>query len=78
MPETAAEDMPLNIKSSVLLKSGTSSESSVFFAPGAGQVDTNNASELCLGHTMPRLGFGVWRNYDTTPSVLEAFKAGYR
>ncbi|KAH9941026.1 Aldo/keto reductase [Amylocystis lapponica] len=27
---------------------------------------------------MPRLGFGVYQNYSTTESVLEAFKAGYR
>ncbi|KAI8992864.1 Aldo/keto reductase [Trametes punicea] len=27
---------------------------------------------------MPRLGFGVYQNYTTHDSVLEAFKAGYR
>ncbi|KAJ7703042.1 NADP-dependent oxidoreductase domain-containing protein [Mycena rosella] len=27
---------------------------------------------------MPLLGFGVYQNYDARPSVLEAFKAGYR
>ncbi len=27
---------------------------------------------------MPLLGFGVYQNYDTKASVLEAFKAGYR
>jgi diketogulonate reductase-like aldo/keto reductase len=27
---------------------------------------------------MPLLGFGVYQNYDTKNSVLEAFKAGYR
>ncbi|KAI0769628.1 Aldo/keto reductase [Trametes elegans] len=27
---------------------------------------------------MPRLGFGVYQNYTTHESVLEAFKAGYR
>ncbi|KAJ7647190.1 NADP-dependent oxidoreductase domain-containing protein [Roridomyces roridus] len=27
---------------------------------------------------MPWLGFGVYQNYDARPSVLEAFKAGYR
>ncbi|KAJ7287796.1 NADP-dependent oxidoreductase domain-containing protein [Mycena rebaudengoi] len=27
---------------------------------------------------MPLLGFGVYQNYDAKPSVLEAFKAGYR
>ncbi|KJA27904.1 hypothetical protein HYPSUDRAFT_130547 [Hypholoma sublateritium FD-334 SS-4] len=27
---------------------------------------------------MPRLGFGVYQNYDTTASTLEAFAAGYR
>ncbi len=30
------------------------------------------------GFRMPMLGFGVYKNYDTRPSVLEAFKAGYR
>ncbi|KAH8828552.1 NADP-dependent oxidoreductase domain-containing protein [Flagelloscypha sp. PMI_526] len=27
---------------------------------------------------MPLLGFGVYQNYNTMPSVVEAFKAGYR
>ncbi|KAJ7780506.1 NADP-dependent oxidoreductase domain-containing protein [Mycena maculata] len=27
---------------------------------------------------MPLLGFGVYQNFDAKPSVLEAFKAGYR
>lgn len=27
---------------------------------------------------MPRLGFGVYENYDAKPSVLTAFDAGYR
>ncbi|KAI6129424.1 NADP-dependent oxidoreductase domain-containing protein [Pisolithus croceorrhizus] len=27
---------------------------------------------------MPLLGFGVYQNYNTKPSVLEAFQAGYR
>ncbi|KAF9482187.1 Aldo/keto reductase [Pholiota conissans] len=27
---------------------------------------------------MPRLGFGVYQNYDTAATTLEAFKAGYR
>jgi len=30
------------------------------------------------GWTMPLLGFGVYQNYTTKESVLEAFKAGYR
>ena len=30
------------------------------------------------GHAMPLLGFGVFQNFAATPSVLEAFKAGYR
>ncbi|KAK0485827.1 Aldo/keto reductase [Armillaria novae-zelandiae] len=30
------------------------------------------------GYSMPLLGFGVYQNYDATPSVLEAFTAGYR
>ena len=27
---------------------------------------------------MPLLGFGVYQNYNTRPSVLTAFEAGYR
>lgn len=27
---------------------------------------------------MPLLGFGVYQNYNTRPSVLTAFAAGYR
>ncbi|KAI0344533.1 Aldo/keto reductase [Trametopsis cervina] len=33
---------------------------------------------LSTGHAIPRLGFGVYKNYTTTVSVLEALKAGYR
>ncbi|KAJ6625478.1 Aldo/keto reductase [Mycena sp. CBHHK59/15] len=33
---------------------------------------------LSSGFYMPLLGFGVYQNYDAKPSVLEAFKAGYR
>lgn len=33
---------------------------------------------LSSGHYMSLLGFGVYQNYTTTPSVLEAFKVGYR
>jgi len=33
---------------------------------------------LSSGFHMPLLGFGVYQNYDAKPSVLEAFKAGYR
>lgn len=41
-------------------------------------LDIKSALRLSSGHFMPRLGFGVYQNYDATPSVLEAFKAGYR
>lgn len=34
--------------------------------------------KLSSGYEMPRLGFGVYQNYDTTASTLEAFAAGYR
>ncbi|KAF7432780.1 hypothetical protein PC9H_004723 [Pleurotus ostreatus] len=34
--------------------------------------------KLSSGYTMPLLGFGVYQNYDTKASVLEAFAAGYR
>ncbi|KII91993.1 hypothetical protein PLICRDRAFT_695476 [Plicaturopsis crispa FD-325 SS-3] len=33
---------------------------------------------LSSGYTIPLLGFGVFRNYDATPSTLEAFRVGYR
>ena len=32
--------------------------------------------KLSSGYEMPRLGFGVYQNYDTTASTLEAFAAG--
>ncbi|KAG0704728.1 NADP-dependent oxidoreductase domain-containing protein [Suillus ampliporus] len=34
--------------------------------------------ELVSGYTMPLLGFGVYQNYNTRSSVLEAFRAGFR
>jgi len=37
-----------------------------------------STTRLSSGYTMPLLGFGVYQNYTTKPSVLEAFKAGYR
>jgi len=33
---------------------------------------------LSTGYKMPLLGFGVYQNKDATPSVIEAFRAGYR
>ncbi|KAG9316197.1 Aldo/keto reductase [Chiua virens] len=33
---------------------------------------------LTSGYAMPLLGFGVYQNYITRPSVLTAFEAGYR
>ncbi|CAK5265791.1 unnamed protein product, partial [Mycena citricolor] len=33
---------------------------------------------LNSGYSMPLLGFGVYQNRNARPSVLEAFKAGYR
>jgi diketogulonate reductase-like aldo/keto reductase len=38
----------------------------------------NSAIYLSSGHTMPLLGFGVYQNRTAKPSVLEAFRAGYR
>ena len=40
-------------------------------------IDTELAQALS-GYTLPLLGFGVYQNYDARPSVLDAFKAGYR
>ncbi|KAI9572345.1 Aldo/keto reductase [Boletus coccyginus] len=34
--------------------------------------------QLTSGHTMPLLGFGVYQNYNTRPSVITALAAGYR
>jgi diketogulonate reductase-like aldo/keto reductase len=34
--------------------------------------------QLTSGHAMPHLGFGVYQNYNTRPSVLTAFATGYR
>ncbi|KAF4621156.1 hypothetical protein D9613_000466 [Agrocybe pediades] len=33
---------------------------------------------LSSGYDMPRLGFGVFQNHNTTPTTLIAFQAGYR
>lgn len=34
--------------------------------------------QMVSGHSMPRLGFGVYQNYTTRTSVLEAIRAGFR
>lgn len=34
--------------------------------------------QLVSGHSMPRLGFGVYQNYTTRTAVLEAIRAGFR
>ncbi|KAG6836849.1 hypothetical protein H0H93_002290 [Arthromyces matolae] len=41
-------------------------------------MQTVQTVKLSSGHFMPLLGFGVYQNYTTRESVLEAFKAGYR
>jgi len=41
-------------------------------------LSLNTTLRLSSGWTMPLLGFGVYQNYTTKESVLEAFKAGYR
>ncbi|KAI0790713.1 Aldo/keto reductase [Abortiporus biennis] len=41
-------------------------------------LDITSAITLSTGYKMPLLGFGVYQNYTTRESVLEAFKAGYR
>lgn len=60
--------MVLDIKSALRLSSGKINY----------HIYVHAYSTLPVGHFMPRLGFGVYQNYDATPSVLEAFKAGYR
>ena len=42
------------------------------------KLTINSAVTLSTGHKMPLLGFGVYQNRDATPSVIEAFRAGYR
>ena len=42
------------------------------------KLTLSSAIRLASGYPMPRLGFGVYRCYDTKTSVLEALKAGYR
>ncbi|KAI0823328.1 Aldo/keto reductase [Trametes gibbosa] len=42
------------------------------------QLTLTSTVRLSSGYEMPRLGFGVYQNYTTHESVLEAFKAGYR
>ncbi|KAJ7076344.1 NADP-dependent oxidoreductase domain-containing protein [Mycena belliarum] len=41
-------------------------------------LSLSSTVRLTSGFHMPLLGFGVYQNYDAKPSVLEAFKAGYR
>ncbi|RXW25618.1 hypothetical protein EST38_g249 [Candolleomyces aberdarensis] len=41
-------------------------------------LSLTDAVRLSSGHSMPILGFGVYQNYTTKESVLEAFRAGYR
>ena len=45
---------------------------------GDGQPHGAPTTLTTLGYDMPRLGFGVYQNYTTHESVLEAFRAGYR
>jgi hypothetical protein len=42
------------------------------------KLTINSTVTLSTGHKMPLLGFGVFQNQDAKPSVIEAFKAGYR
>ncbi|KZV72570.1 Aldo/keto reductase [Peniophora sp. CONT] len=41
-------------------------------------LSLNHKVKLRSGYEMPRLGYGVGMNRNTLPTVLEAFKAGYR
>jgi len=41
-------------------------------------LNLKSTVSLISGYTMPLLGFGVYQNYTTRASVLEAFKAAYR
>ncbi|TCD66711.1 hypothetical protein EIP91_001004 [Steccherinum ochraceum] len=42
------------------------------------QLTLSSTIPLSSGYVMPRLGFGVYQNYTTEESCLEAFKVGYR
>jgi diketogulonate reductase-like aldo/keto reductase len=42
------------------------------------KLTINSTVKLSSGYEMPLLGFGVYQNYDTAATTLEAFKAGYR
>ncbi|KAI0365663.1 Aldo/keto reductase [Pilatotrama ljubarskyi] len=44
----------------------------------AAKLSLASKVRLPSGYDMPRLGFGVYQNYTTRDSVLEAFSAGYR
>ncbi|KAJ8507064.1 hypothetical protein ONZ45_g10526 [Pleurotus djamor] len=44
----------------------------------ATQLTLQSVVKLSSGYTMPLLGYGVFRNFDAKPGVLEALKAGYR
>jgi hypothetical protein len=58
----------LALDSNIILRSGT-----VF------SLCQNRVSKSFeLGYKMPRLGFGVYKNYTTTASVVEALEVGYR
>ncbi|KAJ3490919.1 hypothetical protein NLI96_g1070 [Meripilus lineatus] len=43
-----------------------------------GSFNINSTVRLTSGYNLPLLGFGVYQNYTTKESTLEAFKAGYR
>ncbi|CAK5265792.1 unnamed protein product [Mycena citricolor] len=47
------------------------------FSPMA-SLTLSSTVRLNSGYSMPLLGFGVYQNQNARPSVLEAFKAGYR
>jgi len=42
------------------------------------KLTINSTITLSTGYKIPLLGFGVYQNKNATPSVIEAFKAGYR
>ncbi|KII91989.1 hypothetical protein PLICRDRAFT_456974 [Plicaturopsis crispa FD-325 SS-3] len=41
-------------------------------------LNLQSVASLSSGHSIPLLGFGVYKNFNTEASVLEAFRAGYR
>lgn len=69
----------LSLGSTIWLSTGNSASSSQSQPEGlpTGVIRRNNL-QTPLGFEMPRIALGVYQNYTTHESVLEAFRTGYR